>query len=965
MRLDLTGIEYYQSIESHLYASSKLLVVCSPNSRASKYVEDEINRWIKNKSSADIIAVLIGGTPNNEAVEEQEKAFPEALVQVLPMPLATDFRGFKGLHPRLIRKQFTSAWYKTLADLLGLSREQIEQRERRRFMRTVWAVTSVVLVVSLALSALAGIAIWQARESRRQAERVQARALATLAQQVEREKPNQLDFAALLTIESLSREPTLDADQLLRSALMLLPATTLRLPHDDEVNAVVAAADGSWIATASKDKFARVWNVNTGKMIARLPHQAEVNDITLSPDGRLLVTASGDKQARIWDTGNWTQLASLKKGRNNQRALFSGDGRWLAIGSSGLGTKCFVWEVPNWQDPKLILDDIRHVAFAPDGKALASITITDEILIHSLVTAEALSAPALNTPVTAIAFVPEKGLVVATSDGAVTLFAAENMEQTWRTDAVGRIRYITVAPDNGELAAMMEDRVAVISPADGKVVMNIENGRGVTSVSFDREWRALLTTATDGTVRVWDRATGKELLRGGFDDVATRAVFIPGRTRSVAAVSQDHTALIIHSDTRPAALVHTDVVRVGAISPDGQLIATGMETGAVKVWEMQAQRTLADFKHNASVTAMAFSPDGRWLATSGWDKTVWLRDLGQPTDSSIIPHDNVVYDLAWAASSTRLVSASGDEAIVWDIKTRQPILRLPHSSREKNERFNTVVYGVAVDEDRNRLATIALDSNRAFLHLYDLTTGELFFEVEERGREFEREIKRRNIRGLRGVWYTFLHPADATQAVAFAPDGTHVISASLGQNAKIWAIPSGALTRNLPHDGRVIAVVYSPDGKLVATGDSVGMARIWDSATGHEIYSWDHKGPVTTVRFSPDGRRLLTASEDRFGTAARPTSMPRGAETRVRVFDTQTGSELIRLPHSHAVSSAMFTPDGNHVVSLSGHTMRLHLVNLGTLITLACKRVGRTFTNQEWLAAFGAESVIAPICEAD
>ena len=93
---DFTGVEYHQSIEHHLKNSAKLIILCSPDSRKSPYVNDEVRRFAKLHNSADnIIPVLVSGIPNNEAKpgQEEEKAFPEGLCEAMGaqgMPLAAN-----------------------------------------------------------------------------------------------------------------------------------------------------------------------------------------------------------------------------------------------------------------------------------------------------------------------------------------------------------------------------------------------------------------------------------------------------------------------------------------------------------------------------------------------------------------------------------------------------------------------------------------------------------------------------------------------------------------------------------------------------------------------------------------------------------------------------------------------------------------------------------------------------------
>ena len=161
---DLTGAEYFRSIDRHLRGSAKLIVVCSPQARNSDYIDDEIQRFVKARGAENIIPLLIAGVPNNEAGPEQadEQAFPEALCKALEMPLATSYLGIDTRKKeRLDKGAFEGSWYTLLANLYDLSRDEIEQRDRMRKRRRRNILSTIVTAVIISLASLAAIAWWQ------------------------------------------------------------------------------------------------------------------------------------------------------------------------------------------------------------------------------------------------------------------------------------------------------------------------------------------------------------------------------------------------------------------------------------------------------------------------------------------------------------------------------------------------------------------------------------------------------------------------------------------------------------------------------------------------------------------------------------------------------------------------------------------------------------------------------------
>jgi hypothetical protein len=153
-RSDFSGVDYRAAIAQHLERSKALIVLCSPAARESRYVNDEIDEFVRLKGPSRIVPVLVSGIPNNEAHpgNESQLAFPEALMRVFATPLAADYRGFvHNLRPS--KPPYSDAWYFLLANLLGLPRAVVEQREEqrraRRHRRRV-AAAAVVAAVAIA-----------------------------------------------------------------------------------------------------------------------------------------------------------------------------------------------------------------------------------------------------------------------------------------------------------------------------------------------------------------------------------------------------------------------------------------------------------------------------------------------------------------------------------------------------------------------------------------------------------------------------------------------------------------------------------------------------------------------------------------------------------------------------------------------------------------------------------------------
>jgi len=219
---DFTGVEYHQAIEQHLKSSKKMILICSPHARNSQYVNDEIRRFAKERGKENIIPVLFSGIPNNEAKPEQEedKAFPEALCEIMEMPLAVSYIGFNSKKDKVNKGIFYGPWYTLLANLYDLSRNEIEERDKKRRIRirNAWIVGVGSVIIILAVTLAFALVSRQNEIAARHAEAERARV--ALSRQAAAHSVNRfdsfLDQSLLLAAQAFAVSPTVEA----RSALL-------------------------------------------------------------------------------------------------------------------------------------------------------------------------------------------------------------------------------------------------------------------------------------------------------------------------------------------------------------------------------------------------------------------------------------------------------------------------------------------------------------------------------------------------------------------------------------------------------------------------------------------------------------------------------------------------------------------------------------------------------------------------
>jgi WD40 repeat protein len=269
-------------------------------------------------------------------------------------------------------------------------------------------------------------------------------------------------------------------------------------------------------------------------------------------------------------------------------------------------------------------------------------------------------------------------------------------------------------------------------------------------------------------------------------------------------------------------LAHPRAVNMVAFSPDGRLLATACDDNSARVWEVASGRERRRLPHDNKVYGVAFSPDGRLLATAGWDDSARLWDTTSWQERDRITGDTT-WDVAFSSDGRLLATAGTVDVRVWDVASVMEWVRL--SAR-------ITVWGVAFSPDDRLLASAHHDS---VARLWEVSSG------QERRR--------------------FAH-GDRVSCVAFSPDGRLLATASDDNSARLWEVASGRERALLPHDEKVRAVSFSPDGRQLATGCFDDSARLWEVASGRERARLPHGSTVSSVAFSPDGRLLACGSWD-------------------------------------------------------------------------------------------------------
>jgi WD40 repeat protein len=820
--------DLWGKITEALDRSGYMIVVLSPQSAASHWVNEEVSYWLQHRGHEQLMLALAEGHLRWDATTErfdpeQSDAAPRVLTAPRSLPSEPLYIDVSDDAPwDLGSLTFRDKVTALAAPIHGKPKDQLagdDLREQRRFRRLRAAAITGLAVLTVVAVVAALIAVAKQREANRQRQDAIQHLHDAVVAKMNAEGASMLAGLSpggdVRALQELLAANAIEANGVPVLNAQIARFTTQKIINPAATSYVLAySPDGRRIVTGHIDGTLRQWDPATGKPVgAPMKGTGIVNAVAYTPDGQTIASASQDGTMRLWNANTGAPLNPNPQHveRLGRGIAVSPNGKVIFTGSANDTIQAWDPQTGQLLATQLAFDDhrvfINDVVFDRSGHLFAVSGNNGGIAIYDTRPFQ-LHAPIIT--VMGPGSLPAQVWQVAFSPDAHTIaVGSENPQlELWNADTGTLIRTIRAGPSTAAF---------------------------VIAVAFSPDGHRVATGRSDGALQLWDADTGAPLGQTsiGHTGPVTNLAFSPDG-RQIATVSLDGTLRLWSATVGQPMRGPDPVVGQVAFSPDGQRLAASGDT-AVQQWDVNSGQPLPPLTGGGTGVHFIGYVDGDRIVTAADDGTVQVWNAtGQPARPPVhIAIGTGDFRLAFTGDGHTLASADLNSGTIrlWDVATGQPI-GPPMTIDPPAD-----LISLAFSPDGHRLVAGYSDGARLWNTDTAQPQGPVMTDPE-----------------LKGV-----------PSVAFSRDGATVAAASVDGAVELWDTHTHKQLPDSPlhgHTGQATRVAFGVAHQFVSGGADATL-RLWDTATGQPTAApQTGSDMVTGVAVSPDGRLAAWSAFD-------------------------------------------------------------------------------------------------------
>jgi len=623
---------------------------------------------------------------------------------------------------------------------------------------------------------------------------------------------------------------TFSALHLILLAQVAQVETVIQKGHDQSVLCLTLHPDSTILATGSRDKSIKLWNLNNTREIrSLLGHTASVRSIAFSPDGKTLASCANDETFRLWNisTGE-TIFRSEPLGDLLTSIAFLADGKHLVIG--GYTWEAYVFSIPE----KKIIKTIKVNPNKGTGSGV-QIAVSANGQWFSVAednhTAQVFDAQSF-----------EQRYVLKREEGycggcpSYTVFSSDS-RFLYMVSHRGPLKKYNLA--TGELERELTDQLLEVQ----SLACNADGTRLLVTA----EEKAMLYDATRGElIKTFSTEDKAKFNQGKFNLQGNQVIFVKENNIAEARTFEDtpHSTFtgILNERDKGGVLYDPNFyweshiaryIRIKnylKIAPDGKSLVRGKFGANLKQWDMASGQQIHEFAgHEKAPYCFDFSGDGKVMVSSGADGRIIIWDMANGDSiKSWKAHREPVFDVRFSNDGTKILSTSWDATLkIFDASTGR---QLQYIDLQNNSAF-------VANFHQNNLYFFASRLNKT-LEMWEPDT--------------------------KTIVRSFVGHTDGVSSIQQSKDGQRLLSSSWDGTVRLWDIATGFSVQKFSrHEGSVHTAIFSTSEQIIFSAGADRTINVWNVASGKLLYQLNgHQAEITSLDISKDDKTLVSHSLD-------------------------------------------------------------------------------------------------------